>query len=729
MMPIGFCGKTLKELLEENRRLFKETGNYCGVKDLKLRNEDPVKFERFTSRLLSLLIGARESVRYIASSPGTREVGELVFALYTPEGDGVLFSTGIMAHVNTMSQFIKWMIENDFEEDPGIVEGRYFEANDWWIGGLHPVDILQVTPIFYKDELIGWSGCVIHELEAGAYEPAGCPEAPTRFVEGIHLVGDIVAENDKLKKEYVKKMELNVRMPELFIMDAKVRLAGNYMIREGIKKIIEEYGVNYYMAAVRELVESARRAFLEKVKLLLIPGKYKSAVFIPLCYSKLEGFRLLHPLAQQDNLLHFAYELKVNEDGSLYYDFYSTSSQFPHPHHATPTLLRGGLWITLTQILAYDLRVSEGTNLCVQFSAPPGSTLNPTDKHVSTSHVWSTLCTIFSESTRLISNGFFARGFLEEVFQMNSNDMHAVQMLDPKGGLRGGDNMEHAGAGSGARAVEDGLDAGYCLWLPDTTAGNAERWEELYPELYLYRSFLKNAYAPGRFRGGVARNSTFIAWNTDFMQAILKCGWNPGVMPFGKGLFGGYPPPTPFGFALKDTNIKELIEKGESLPRNVYEVVNAINQGVLKAREIYYYKEHNVTPGLKTYDMFGLVHKGGAGYGDPLERDPNYILRDLEMNFVDVDYAERVHGVVFKRENGEWKVDLKATAEKREALKRERIAKAVPVKDFIEQERKKILEKSIPEHILRCYRDCAKTSSRFKEEFYKFWNLAEDFEL
>jgi len=726
-MGIGYGGKTLKEMLEESERLWKETGHYYGIKEITLAKEDPVKLERFYSRLLSLVVGARESVRYIASSPGTKEVGELVFAIYTPEGDGVVFSTGIMAHVNTLSRFIKWMIEQDYEEDPGIIEGRYFEANDWWVGGLHPVDVLQVTPIFYNGQLIGWSGGVIHCLECGAYEPAGCPLSPTRFVEGVHLMGDIVAENDRLRKDYVEKMKINVRFPELFLMDTKVRLSGNYMIREGVKKVIEEFGLEYYLRAIRELIESGRRAFQDKVKATLIPGKYRTAAFIPLNYSKVEGLRRLHPLAQQDFLLMYEYEINVKEDGTLHYDFYAANPQAPHPLHATPTLLRGGLWITLTQILAYDLRVSEGTNRCVSFSAIPGTTLNPTDPHISTSNVWNVLCTLFGSGVRLLSYGFFSRGFLEEIFQMNANDMHTIQLFTPKG-LAGGDNMEHAGAGSGARAVEDGLDAGHCLWLPDTTAGNAERWEELFNELYLYRSFLRDVYAPGRFRGGAARNSQFIAW-TDSLQAVLKCGWTPGVFPFDKGMFGGYPPPMPIGYALRNTNIKELIEKGIPLPRTVFEVIDALKNGVLKAEEVYFYKTHDVTPSLTYYDLFGIVHKGGAAYGDPIDRDPKLVVRDVEMGLVSKEYAEKVHGVILKYENGKWAVDLEATAKKRESIKRERLAKSIPVKDFVEKERERILERNLPEAVKRSYREVMKLSKRWRDEFYTFWNLPEDFEL
>src|SRR3972149_4983045 len=86
--------------------------------------------EGLNARLRSAVVNAREMSKKISASPGVREVGESVVALYTPEGDSIALSTGIMVHVHTLSRFIQWMIEHDYETDPGIAAGDVFANND-----------------------------------------------------------------------------------------------------------------------------------------------------------------------------------------------------------------------------------------------------------------------------------------------------------------------------------------------------------------------------------------------------------------------------------------------------------------------------------------------------------------------------------------------------------------------------------------------------------------------
>src|SRR5699024_271174 len=141
---------TLKEQLLESDRLLKETGHYAGLQELKNRTEDPMKYESLHTNLRSIAVEAREMARRISASPGVREVGEMVVALYTPEGDAISLSTGIMVHVHNMSRFIKWMIQNGYEEDPGIRPGDIFANNDAFIGTLHVTDVMDVMPIYYE---------------------------------------------------------------------------------------------------------------------------------------------------------------------------------------------------------------------------------------------------------------------------------------------------------------------------------------------------------------------------------------------------------------------------------------------------------------------------------------------------------------------------------------------------------------------------------------------------
>ena len=99
----------LRAMLETNESHFASTGRYCGIAELALKNTDPLRYESFNTRLRSLVVGARETSKKISASPGVREVGESVVALFTPDGDSIALSTGIVIHVHTLSRFIKWM--------------------------------------------------------------------------------------------------------------------------------------------------------------------------------------------------------------------------------------------------------------------------------------------------------------------------------------------------------------------------------------------------------------------------------------------------------------------------------------------------------------------------------------------------------------------------------------------------------------------------------------------
>jgi N-methylhydantoinase B len=68
--------------------------------------------------------------------------------------------------------------------------------------------------------------------------------------------------------------------------------------------------------------------------------------------------------------------------------------------------------------------------------------------------------------------------------------------------------------------------------------------------------------------------------------------------------------------------------------------------------------------------VFRHIHAGGGGWGDPLERDPEAVLKDVRNQFVSAARAEADYGVVIDTAN--WRIDQEATARKREELSRER---------------------------------------------------------
>src|SRR5881397_3830644 len=145
--PIGWYGQTLKEMLEASEKRFAQTGHYQGLTTLSLKESDPLHFEKLFSRVRGGMVSSRETALNISASPIVRELGEISFALYTPEGDNVALSTGIIVHVHTMSEAIKFMVRNGWEDNPGIRPGDIFANNQPTLGDVHNADVQTFVPI------------------------------------------------------------------------------------------------------------------------------------------------------------------------------------------------------------------------------------------------------------------------------------------------------------------------------------------------------------------------------------------------------------------------------------------------------------------------------------------------------------------------------------------------------------------------------------------------------
>jgi N-methylhydantoinase B/oxoprolinase/acetone carboxylase alpha subunit len=82
-------------------------------------------------------------------------------------------------------------------------------------------------------------------------------------------------------------------------------------------------------------------------------------------------------------------------------------------------------------------------------------------------------------------------------------------------------------------------------------------------------------------------------------------------------------------------------------------------------------------------DVYRCVAMGGAGYGDPLDRDPERVHADVVSGVVTPEHARARYGVVLDAEGTG--VDQEATARGREAIRAERLAQGVPVSELVSQ--------------------------------------------
>lgn len=719
--------KSLKERMMQSEALWQETGHYYGVRKLTLKEKDPIRYELFHSRLLSTVIAAREVAKQISSSVMTREEGELSFALYTPEGDSVVFSTGIMVHIGVMGNFIKWMIANDYETNPGIAEGDHFANNDVLISAVHIPDVYFATPIFYEGEFIGWVSGVTHVLEVGSITPGGGMSSLVveRQLEGIHLSAEKVAVGDTLRRDYELRIQRNTRLSSFWLLDDRARITGNVFIREEVKRIIAEFGLDYYMEAIRELIEEGRRHHLARVREKLIPGRYRNPSFAPILLKGRQGVLVQ---ANKDSLLHYPLEITLRPSGEMVLDLEGASPWGFHNWNAPPGAIYGGLSITLVQTLDFDGRANDGCMRNVILKLPHGSLVNPDYDFVSTGFSWGSVMCIFNSFLKCLSRGFFSRGYREEVLT-GGNVTTAVEFggKSQYGRQTGGVNVEMTASASGARGVMDGIDAAWSLWNPEGDQGNAEMWELLYPHLYLGRRVLTDSGGAGRYRGGCAFESLWMIHNSNFVFTYQISGIAKVATNF--GIYGGYGGGPAYINLAKKSDIFERIASRLPLPHGEGDPHLPEMQRLLQGEILCGKDSHYISEPLKEGALYEKPYfPGGGGYGDPLDRDPKRVEHDINLHFVSPWGAEKLYGVVGERDaQGEWKVDAEGTAKLRAEMRRERLARAVPVKEWWRKERERILKGEIKGEAAGMYRECMDLSPAWTQAYRDFWVLPEDF--
>ena len=720
---------TLKERLEENERLLAETGHYAGVDELRLRRQGALKYEALHAKLRAVCVSAREMARRISASPGVREVGESVVALYTPEGDAVALSNGIMVHVHTASRFLKWMIRNDYEGDPGFRPGDIFANNDAFIGTVQVPDVIDATPIFHDGELLGWICAVCHELEVGGITPGGdVALAQERHTEGLFVCAEKVGENDRLRRDYLVRCERCLRMPVYWILDEKAKVAACQNARDAVLEIVREVGADYYKRAVREFIEEGRRAQLARARQLTVPGRYRGAAF----YGHVtKGKPGLQPLGPPDLLCGGPLELTVAADGKLKLDFDGAQGWGWHSMNCSPAGMDGGMFVTLTQHMNYEGLVNDGAWLATELNLPRGSWTNPDNEKCATATSWALLLPAFGCFQRLLSRAFLARGFREEVFvgQVNS-PMIEMGGQSQYGGRFGMAHFECAAGGGGALAVRDGLDTAYVGWNPESDMGNAEVWEQSMPMLYLGRSITPDSGGPGKRRGGCGFTSTWMVHNTAELSLVTS-EHSARILDNG-GMCGGYPAPTSqLHIVARNTDIAARAAAGLPLPHALGTDPARSDPEKLLTADFERVEGPHIAAPLREGDVFCHSYNGGGGYGDPLERDPHATARDVENGHVTETACRTVFGVELRPEpgpNGERRADPEKTAARRETIRRRRIAAAVPVSEWTADQRARILRGDLAPEIRRMLREAARRSERFAAEFREFWKLPEDYQ-
>jgi acetone carboxylase alpha subunit len=735
---IGWGGQTLREQFEDLEERTEETGHYAGFERLDLKQEEPIEYEQMFAQLRGDLVTARETSKEVAATPIVEQEGELCYGLFTPEGDSIAVSTGIIVHIHTMSEAIKYMINHGYEESPGIEPGDIFVNNDTHVGDVHPCDIMTLIPIFHEGELVAWAGGVNHVIDAGAIGPGSMNVSQaSRFGDGAYYTARKIGEDLQIYNSWKNDFPDKTRTPDFLKLDEKTRMTGCLMIRKAVNDLIDEYGVEKFKQLSREAIEDGRRGFRSRIQKTMLPGTYRGASFVDALYEGQDN--LTRAYANENHLMHAPSELHVREDGSFQVSFEGANKWGWHPYNCTPAAIQGGIWVMLTQTVIPNSNVNDGAYYSCDFHLPVGSWANTQNTETAHAYAWHFLVSAWAPLWQHLSRGYYARGFWEEINAGNANTSNWLQGggIDQFDKLHAVNSFESACEGVGARYVEDGEPHAAAIWNPEGDMGDAEVWEMTEPLPFLGRAVKPNTGGAGRRAGGAGFES--MRTIKDVSRWLLYEMGN-GYMTSDGGLFGGYPAASGYILNAQDTDLEERFENGEDYPQHDLDPESGEFESKIDG-EVTRRPEGISTPKeFDDYDMYLNYLRGGSGLGDPLERDPEDVLSDIHDGYVLPRHAKDAYGVVVEKVNeeakhnsavqGEWKIDENATERLRKRRMEERAEKAQPVSEWYEEQRDRIkAEDDLIDDVKKTYESSMRMSKQFADFYHQFWELPADFEF
>ena len=588
---------------------------------------DPVTFEIIRHKLEAINEEQAIALKDVSVSPIVTDASDFNNALYTADGRIASMGPQVVFHSGSMPIVLRHVMRL-FADD--INDGDMFIVNDPYYGAVHHPDISVVTPIFHEDELVAWAGVAAHQVDVGGMSVGSISvRAREKQQEGLMMPPMKLIEGGRLRQD-VWRMILNAtRQPQIVGLDLRGFIASNAVGRDRLRELIERYGAATVTTVMEELIRYSERRMRERLR-TLPDGEFRARGWI-----------------DHDGISNRVYRIDVRlvkQDDTLLCDLSESSPQSRTYLNSAEGALVGAVFGGVAPFLGAGIPWNQGILNAIEVIAPEGTIVNarpPAATGAATIGVgWAVMTVTGMAASRLLAfsdelrdhsfagtHGTFAALFTGDRNQHGEG--YGNQLIDAQIG------------GGGASAVADGIDQSGGLPAPKPHIANIESNELHGPFLFLYRAFFPDTGGDGTFRGGRAAGT---AWTPHGVERLRNAITAHGVeVPVSYGQFGGWPGVCNRQMVVFGTQIDRLLAEGEQpvVLESILEPLDLDRLGgdvhVLEAKV----DEFQMVPG----DVVQYTWQGGGGYGDPLDRDPAWVARDVEDGIVSEGRAREVYGL------------------------------------------------------------------------------------
>jgi N-methylhydantoinase B len=562
------------------------------------RTFDPITLEILWRRLISIVDEADSAVSRTAFSSLLRDAHDYTCMFTDRKGRELAQGTfATPGQSGAMALGIKNLVNKLPRET--YKPGDVFITNDPWALAGHLNDVCVMSPIFYKDQLTAFTACVFHHSDIGGRVSSDNHDV---FEEGLFIPLVKLYDGGLLNQSVIDMIRWNVRTPDEVIGDIRSQIAANHVCAEKICQMLKENDLDGLDDLADQIIDRTEKSMREEIE--KIPdGIYRAEGIV----EQMKG--------KENVVIKAAVEVKGSD---IVVDLDGSSPQVNWGGNVVYNFTYAYVFMAMKSMFDPDIPNNDGCARPIKLKAPEGSVVNckfPAAVaarlvigHFLTEIIYRTLSSVLPDRVIAASGGTPAQMNVFYGKRSDGKPWHSVI-------IRGG--------GMGASSISDG---NYVYIFPANGANTPiEIFESDTPLIVETRELLTDSGGPGRTKGGLGQKEVFRVPDDKYAPIPpINLGIQAGryIHP-PEGLFGG-------NHGAK----AQFLVNGE--PGNPF--------GLTQLR-----------PG----DVVTIDAAGGGGHGDPLERDPEIVEKDVIEGYVSLEKAKEDYGVVIDPKT--FKVDIEGT--------------------------------------------------------------------
>ena len=586
---------------------------------------DLIDFELFKSALFAAADEMAVTVCRTTYSGVLRDNMDFSTSIADSRGEVVAQGLTLPMHLGSVRTALAAVLAR---YDSEMREGDVYVLNDPFEGGMHLPDIFMFKPVFVGGEAAAFACCTAHQTDIGGRVPgSNAADSTEIYQEGLRIPPMKLEDGGVPNDTLWRMIERNVRVPVQVFGDLRAQLAACEIGEREIRAQVARYGLDAVRTMMREMLDYTERMTLAALR-PLPDGEYDFEDWI------------------DDDGVDFGRAIRlfvtVRKAGErIAFDWSGSSPQVKGAINATLSVTRATSFTAIRSILPPDIPNNDGTFRAIEVSAPRGSIANM--------ELPGACAARGLTGFRMLDCAFGALAKMAPDKVCAASDGGNVGLS--VGGYRADRSpfiyVDFTCGTWGGRPFSDGLEGNSNL-LANMAAQSAEVSELENPVEILGNELVTDACGAGRYRGGAP---FYRDYRMREEEAVVQVRSDRQThRPY--GLYGGRP----------------------GAPGEV-----VLNPGI-EARTL----PSKVTMSCRRGDVVRWVLPGGGGWGDPLERDPQHVLRDVRNELVSPAAAERDYATIIDSEK--WRVDEAATDRLREQRRAARTDHGVPFVTWDEEE-------------------------------------------